>query len=234
MFLPPVFSFAVFSFASFAHFVLFYHADRQIKSGIEDSFLRFRFLSGVAPLSILLCNAYFFSPDVYKRQVLGQGWTAWDIAAFTTFVSCFTRLAVKSSSAAKLFNAVHKAQVSWQRIRPLMYAPETPGTPETGAPASLTVQGLGFAYPGNEMLFSQVSFDAKPGQFIGVTGPVACGKSSLGKMCIRDRMKHILYGSLVQKSRRTLSEEGAGNVIDRKSTRLNSSHVKRSRMPSSA
>ncbi len=115
------------------------------------------------------------------RNVLGQGWTAWDIAAFTTFVSCFTRLAVKSSSAAKLFNAVHKAQVSWQRIRPLMYAPETPGTPETGAPASLTVQGLGFAYPGNEMLFSQVSFAARPGQIIGVTGPVACGKSSLGK-----------------------------------------------------
>ena len=115
------------------------------------------------------------------RNVLGQGWTAWDIAAFTTFISCFTRLAVKSSSAAKLFNAVHKAQVSWKRIRPLMYAPETPDTPETGVPAVLTVQGLGFAYPGNETLFSDVSFAARPGQIIGVTGPVACGKSSLGK-----------------------------------------------------
>lgn len=88
---------------------------------------------------------------------------------------------MKSSSAAKLFNAVHKAQVSWKRIKPLMYAPETPGTPETGVPAVLTVQGLGFAYPGNETLFSDVSFAARPGQIIGVTGPVACGKSSLGK-----------------------------------------------------
>ena len=116
------------------------------------------------------------------RNVLGAGWTVWDIAAFTTFISCFTRLSVKSSSAAKLFNAVHKAQVSWKRIKPLMYAPETPATPETGAPSALTVQDLGFSYPGSKMLFTNISFSAIPGQMIGVTGPVACGKSSLGKI----------------------------------------------------
>ena len=115
------------------------------------------------------------------RNVLGAGWTAWDIAAFTTFISCFTRLSVKSSSAAKLFNAVHKAQVSWKRIKPLMYAPETPATPETGAPSALTVQDLGFSYPGSKGSFTNISFSAIPGQIIGVTGPVACGKSSLGK-----------------------------------------------------
>lgn len=115
------------------------------------------------------------------RNVLGAGWTAWNIAAFTTFISCFTRLSVKSSSAAKLFNAVHKAQVSWKRIKPLMYAPETPATPETGAPSALTVQDLGFSYPGCKGLFTNISFSAIPGQIIGVTGPVACGKSSLGK-----------------------------------------------------
>ncbi len=115
------------------------------------------------------------------RNVLGAGWTVWDIAVFTTFISCFTRLSVKSSSAAKLFNAVHKAQVSWKRIKPLMYAPETPATPETGAPSALTVQDLGFSYPGSKVLFTNISFSAIPGQMIGVTGPVACGKSSLGK-----------------------------------------------------
>ena len=115
------------------------------------------------------------------RNVLGAGWTAWDIAAFTTFISCFTRLSVKSSNAAKLFNAVHKAQVSWKRIKPLMYAPETPATLETGAPSALTVQDLGFSYPGSKGLFTNISFSAIPGQIIGVTGPVACGKSSLGK-----------------------------------------------------
>lgn len=46
------------------------------------------------------------------RNVSGNGWTGWDIAAFTTFLSCFIKLAVKSSKAAKLFNAVQKAEVS--------------------------------------------------------------------------------------------------------------------------
>jgi ATP-binding cassette, subfamily B, multidrug efflux pump len=54
------------------------------------------------------------------KNVLGTGWKLWDIAAFTTFLSCFTKLSVKSSKAAKFFNAVHKAQVSWNRIKPLM------------------------------------------------------------------------------------------------------------------
>ena len=55
-----------------------------------------------------------------QKNVLGTGWQPWTIAAFTTFLSCFTKLSVKSSSAAKLFNAVHKAQVSWNRIKPLL------------------------------------------------------------------------------------------------------------------
>ncbi len=50
------------------------------------------------------------------RNVLGSGMASWDIAAFSTYLACFLKLAVKSSHAAKLFNAVQKAQVSWQRI----------------------------------------------------------------------------------------------------------------------
>ena len=42
------------------------------------------------------------------KNVLGTGWRVWDIAAFTTFLSCFTKLVVKSSKVAKLFNAVQK------------------------------------------------------------------------------------------------------------------------------
>lgn len=55
-----------------------------------------------------------------SKNVLGTGWKSWDIAAFTTFLACFIKLSDKSSKAAKLFNAVHKAQVSWKRIKSLM------------------------------------------------------------------------------------------------------------------
>lgn len=45
------------------------------------------------------------------NNVFGAGWSAWNIAAFTIFFSCYQKLAVKSSKAAKLFNAGQKAQV---------------------------------------------------------------------------------------------------------------------------
>ena len=180
-----------------------------------------------------------------QKNILGTGWKTWNIAAFTTFLTCFVKLSVKSSSAAKLFNAVHKAQVSWNRIRPLMSPqPETDEEKEnkmkeaksarhvsteqkekdkdtelesikqnsnnerrkenqkqkaeekrntahdtkismaesTGtAQTELQVQHLNFAYPGGKKILDDISFTAKQGQVIGITGTVACGKSTLGK-----------------------------------------------------
>ena len=116
------------------------------------------------------------------RNIRGTGWTSWDIAVFTTFLACFTRLAAKSSSAAKLFNAVHKAQVSWRRIQPLMHQAEADEPVPAPSAAALTATHAGFAYPGGSNIFADMSLSAQPGQIIGVTGPVACGKSTLGRM----------------------------------------------------
>lgn len=115
------------------------------------------------------------------RNVLQEGWTPWNIAVFTTFLSCYTKLATKSSSAAKLFNAVHKAQVSWKRIKPLLQNSKTEPELPAAAPAELNVDHLHFAYPNGKEIIHDLSFQAAPGQIIGVTGPVACGKSTLGK-----------------------------------------------------
>lgn len=115
------------------------------------------------------------------RNVLHEGWTPWTIAVFTTFLSCYTKLATKSSSAAKLFNAVHKAQVSWKRIKPLLQNSEAEPELPAAAPAKLSVGHLHFAYPNGKEIIHDLSFEAAPGQIIGVTGPVACGKSTLGK-----------------------------------------------------
>ncbi len=120
------------------------------------------------------------------RNVLGTGWTSWDIAAFTTFLSCFTKMAVKSSKAAKLFNAVQKAQVSWARIRPLMreYIPTEELTGTKPAPAELRMEEVSVSWPDQPPVLEHITFAAHPGQIIGITGPVACGKSTLGKALI--------------------------------------------------
>ena len=140
-----------------------------------------------------------------QKNVLGTGWRAWNIAAFTTFLSCFVKLSVKSSSAAKLFNAVHKAQVSWNRIKPLLTrkdertaiedqtaenhareCKEKNDTVPTGKTETtvqkIQISHLNFAYPDGKKILDDICLSAEKGQIIGITGAVACGKSTLGKV----------------------------------------------------
>ena len=152
-----------------------------------------------------------------QKNVLGTGWKAWDIASFTTFLACFVKLSVKSSSAAKLFNAVHKAQVSWKRIRGLLAPQKAEGQiegseesrkrqrekgreaisnrNEEGTAPLLQVSHLTFSYPDGRKILDDISFTAEKGQIIGITGPVACGKSTLGKafLCEYPYEGQILY-----------------------------------------
>ena len=116
-----------------------------------------------------------------SRNVLGTGWRTWDIAAFTTFLACFIKLSDKSSKAAKLFNAVHKAQVSWKRIKPLMVIQAKDTDCKNQTSGRLEVQNLSFTYPDGKNVYNDISFTAEPGQIIGVTGPVASGKSTFGR-----------------------------------------------------
>lgn len=136
------------------------------------------------------------------KNVLGTGWTVWSIAEFTTFLACFTKLATKSSKAAKLFNAVHKAQVSWKRIQPLMR--EIPAVPavSAGRVERLEIRDLTCGYPGDAPLFSGLDLTACRGQIIGVTGPVACGKSTLGKAFLCEQP----YGGSIRLDGRELAE----------------------------
>lgn len=128
-----------------------------------------------------------------SKNVMGTGWTSWDIAAFSAFLSCFSRLSVKSSHAAKLFNAIQKAQVSWKRILPFMKA----GKEDKPLPASslgqVNARFLGFSYENSAPLFKDLTFQASPGEIIGITGSVACGKSTLGRIFL---CEHPYTGSL--------------------------------------
>ena len=138
--------------------------------------------SALPPLYLAVSNAgVLFILWLGAKNVLGTGWNTWDIAAFTTFLSCFTKLTVKSSKAAKLFNSVQKAEVSWKRIKPLMKEPEELPELDIPVPEAVTLKDLSFAY-GDEPVFSGLSIAARPGDIIGVTGPVACGKSTFGRV----------------------------------------------------
>ena len=145
------------------------------------------------------------------KNVLGTGWNTWDIAAITTFLSCFTKLTVKSSKVAKLFNSVQKAEVSWKRIKPLMNMPEQLETLDIPKSEDVTISDLSFAY-GDTPVFSGLNLTVRPGEIVGITGPVACGKSTLGRvfLCEAPYSGSVRFGSREISS--MTSREIAGTV----------------------
>lgn len=146
------------------------------------------------------------------KNVMGQGWTNWNIAAFTTFLSCFMKLAVKASKGAKLFNAVQKAAVSWGRIKPYMTSVKDVEKERTGDLQTneqvLTADNFSFRFTTEDAyIWNQLSFTCKSGEFIGITGPVACGKSTFGKVILGE----LPYGGTIRLNSTELSEIQAGS-----------------------
>ena len=125
----------------------------------------------------VFCIVYFGSQNIIHAT--------WNISTFTTFLSCFTKMADKSSKAAKLFNSVHKASVSWKRIQDYMV--ESPSEKKNIHDVqTLVFSNVSFQYPNSDVLFENVNFTLKKGQIMGITGRVACGKSTLGKLLLND------------------------------------------------
>ncbi len=141
-------------------------------------------ISALPPLYQIVCLlGLIFVLYFGARNVLGYGWKAWTIATFTAYISAATRLASKSSKASKLFNSIEKAKVSWRGIRALLKDVEFPK--ETAADASaIAIENMSFSYKSSKPLFSKVSFNMHKGETIGITGSVACGKTTLSRLLI--------------------------------------------------
>ncbi len=137
------------------------------------------------------------------KNVLGSGWTAWDIGVFTTFVSCFTKFAQKVSMSARMFNRMQRAMVSWRRIKPLFreYV-ELPQPDKDAVVEKICVEKADLSYPGYDPVLRDISFQAAKGQVVGVTGSIACGKTALAKAFIGD----AVYRGSIRLDGRELNE----------------------------
>lgn len=130
----------------------------------------------------------------------------WDIAAFTAFFSCFLRFAEKSSHAAKLFNAVQKAQVSWRRIQPIFeQGRDEEARQGSVEPVHVEAKHLDILRDGKTVA-EALSFALAPGDVLAVTGTVASGKSSLGEVLAG----RLAYGGCLTIEGHELSQMAAG------------------------
>ena len=108
----------------------------------------------------------------------------WSVGNFSTYMIMFAALATKASKAAKLFNSVQKSQISWQRIKPYLseYQSKDPVPNFNEDHTDLVIENLRFQYPeGKEDVIRDISLTARQGEIIGVTGPIASGKTALGQ-----------------------------------------------------
>lgn len=151
------------------------YEDKTVRSNILETALKP--LYEIISMTGIVFIIYFGSKRVMNNL--------WDVAIFTTYISCFTKMAVKSSKAAKLFNAVQKAKVSWDRIYTIIENDHEVKNRKPIDVNTIEVSNLSYAYD-DRIIFSNVSFQAKKGDIIGITGEIASGKSTLGKVFLEN------------------------------------------------
>jgi ATP-binding cassette, subfamily B, multidrug efflux pump len=113
-------------------------------------------------------------------KVIGGFWT---VGVFSTYIVMFIAMALNASKAARLFNSVQKSQVSWQRIKPYLdeYIVKTDHLKPSDPSTTLSLDDLSFAYQEeDDPIVEKINLQAKSGEIIGITGPIASGKSTLG------------------------------------------------------
>ncbi len=107
------------------------------------------------------------------------------VGVFSAYISIFTIMAAKASRIAKLFNTIQKSSVSWNRIRPFLKEykkiHETLG--KINNRTNVHAEGLYIKYENNnDYTIKNLNFKANENNIIGITGPIGCGKSTLGKI----------------------------------------------------
>lgn len=108
---------------------------------------------------------------------------AWTVGVFTTYIIMFSSMSKKASRAAKLFNSIQKSQISWERIKPYLteYQVKDTSLNIDVDNTILIVENLSFTYPsGKNSIIENICFSGKPGDIIGITGPIVSGKTTLG------------------------------------------------------
>lgn len=148
----------------------------NIKAGLPNSLLPplYKSLSYLGILFILFLGI---------RNIENNIWT---IATLTTFISSFMKMSEKAAKSAALFNSVHKAEVSYERIKEYLETEVDDISPGIIDVDNLKIEHLSFKYPNKDYLFKDLNLEAYKGQIIGVTGPVASGKSTFGKLFLND------------------------------------------------
>jgi len=134
--------------------------------------------SMIASLGIIIVVAYGGS-----NAASGQ----WTIGDFIAYITIYSAMALRTTTAAKVFNIQQGAKASWTRICEVLGNKEDDKSKDSNLNIidnskefKLVVDKLSFKYPTSQAYsISNISFSAEPGTIVGITGAVGSGKTSL-------------------------------------------------------
>ena len=124
---------------------------------------------------------------------------------FVAFLQLFIRFTGRAHRIPLMVNRLQSAAAAFSRVAPLLAAPPAPtgfrssfrgnriDAPAVPAdppirpdrPAHVRLEDVSFTYPGGSTVaLAGISLDIGPGTLVGVTGPVAAGKSALARLIL--------------------------------------------------
>lgn len=152
-------------------------------------------------------TGYVRQSKTLPPYVIGTSENYWTIGVFTTYLETFVLLSKKACHTAKLFSSRESGLASYRRIIPLRKK-ITPYTEIDAQKGSVVLSFKDFTLKSEDKIrIKNLNLTLKDGEKLGITGPIASGKTLLRKAIL----KEIPYdGSLTingkEVSRRTREE----------------------------
>ena len=107
------------------------------------------------------------------------------VGVFSAYISIFTIMAAKASRIARLFNTIQKSSVSWKRIKSFLkeYKEIDKTRGIISKETKLEIENLYLKYDkSSDYIIKNLNFKARENNIVGLTGPIGCGKSTLGRV----------------------------------------------------
>lgn len=107
------------------------------------------------------------------------------VGVFSAYISIFAIMAAKASRIARLFNTIQKSSVSWKRIKPFLkeYKEIDKTRGIISKETKIEIENLYLKYDkSSDYIIKNLNFKARENNIVGITGPIGCGKSTLGRV----------------------------------------------------
>lgn len=168
-------------------------------------------LASVIPILLFGSNA-ILSKEALPQLPLSEN-NYWTIGVFTSYLTTFTHLALKASKTAKLFTSVEKGLSSWKRIEPCIKPyRQFDFSSQLNESDELVLNDFSLQIE-DRILFQGLNLKAKKGEVIGITGPIASGKSAFGKVFLKE-LNYQGNAFLFEKELKDFSNsEIKGNIV---------------------